>query len=38
METRDISSKVEKTDTYMRQAITIKERLAITLRFLAIGD
>jgi hypothetical protein len=33
-----ISSKVAKSDTYMRQAIAVKERLAITLRFLATGD
>jgi hypothetical protein len=33
-----ISSKVEKSNTYMRQVITVKERLAITLRFLATGD
>jgi hypothetical protein len=35
-----ISLKVEKVDTYMRQAITVKERLviSITLRFIATGD
>jgi endonuclease III-like uncharacterized protein len=33
-----ISSKVERSDTYMRHGITVKERLAITLRCLATGD
>jgi hypothetical protein len=33
-----ISSKVAKNDTYMRQALTLKKRLAITLRFPATGD
>lgn len=33
-----ISPKVEKIDTHLRQAITVKERLAITLTFLATGN
>jgi hypothetical protein len=33
-----ISSKVEKSDTDMRQAITVPERLVINLRFIATGD
>jgi hypothetical protein len=33
-----ISSKVEKSVTYMRQAITVMERLTSILKFLATGD
>lgn len=33
-----ISPKLEKTDPYLRQAISVKERLALTLRFIATGD
>lgn len=33
-----ISLKVKRMDTNMREVITVKERLALTLRFLATGD
>lgn len=33
-----ISPKIKKMDTTMRKAITVIERLAITLRFLATGE
>jgi len=33
-----IGPKIERTNTNMREPITVKERLAITLRFLATGD
>lgn len=33
-----IGPKIERTNTNMREPITVKKRLAITLRFLATGD
>ncbi|KAF6214999.1 hypothetical protein GE061_009747 [Apolygus lucorum] len=33
-----IGPKIEPVDTHMREAITVKERIAITLRYLATGD
>uniref|UniRef100_A0A182YT06 Transposase Helix-turn-helix domain-containing protein n=1 Tax=Anopheles stephensi TaxID=30069 RepID=A0A182YT06_ANOST len=33
-----ISKKICKQDTYMRKAVTARERLIITLRFLATGE
>lgn len=33
-----VGPQIVKMDTFMREAITVRERLAITLRFLATGD
>lgn len=33
-----VGSKIQKNDTHFRRAIPVKQRLAVTLRFLATGD